>query len=252
LAEWLAMVGATEGDAWSDDVPPAERTLWNARVFPSESSGAGFHRWLWMYSPARASAAQKQAWQAAERRSAAEIALVADQDAFHRRRATIRAAAIRRSLKRLVSTGSAFSAGDLAFALRHADDPVGFAGEILALARSGAGAGDLRPMLIKGRNCPEEASRHGSPKRVFLRGGGLPGITQAAVGIMEEGFEAEPHSHSTMYENYYVLEGRAVYRVGDEEFAVEPGDMLIVPPGAVHWQRVTEGPHRVFYWGIAV
>ena len=51
---------------------------------------------------------------------------------------------------------------------------------------------------------------------------------------MEEGFEAEPHSHPTMYESYYVLEGR------------------VVPPGAVHRQCVTRGPHRVFYWGIAV
>jgi mannose-6-phosphate isomerase-like protein (cupin superfamily) len=55
-----------------------------------------------------------------------------------------------------------------------------------------------------------------------------------------------------MYENYYVLSGRAVYRVGDQEYEVEPGDMIIVPPGAPHRQRVIEGPHRIFYWGIAV
>jgi quercetin dioxygenase-like cupin family protein len=107
-------------------------------------------------------------------------------------------------------------------------------------------------MLIRGRDCDVEPSRHGSPKQVFLRGGVLPSVTQVAMGTMEEGFEAELHSHPTMYENYYVLEGRAVYRVGEEEFEVEPGDMIVVPPGAVHRQRVTAGPHRVFYWGIAV
>ena len=107
-------------------------------------------------------------------------------------------------------------------------------------------------MLIRGCDCTTEPSRHGTPKKVFLRGDVLPAVTQVAVATMDEGFEAELHNHPTMYENYYVLEGRAIYRVGDEEFAVEPGDMIIVPPGTPHRQRVTQGPHRVFYWGIAV
>jgi len=107
-------------------------------------------------------------------------------------------------------------------------------------------------MLIRHRDCTIEPSRHGTPKQVFLRNGVLPAVTQVAVGTMEEDFEAELHSHPTMYENYYVLEGRAVYRVGDEEFEVEPGDMIVVPPGVIHRQRVIQGPHRVFYWGIAV
>ena len=252
LDEWLAAVGASASDIWAEDVPPAGRTLWNARMFPAESTGDGVGRWLWMYAPQAASAAEKRAWLAAERRSAAEIALLAGQDAFHSRRAAIRAAEVRRSLVRLFSPGSAFSAADLAFALRHTSDLAGFAADILALARSGAGPAHRRPVLIKGAECPVEASRHGTPKRVFLREGVLPAVTQAAIGIMEQGFTAEPHSHPTMYENYYVLEGRAVYEVGGESFAVEPGDMIVVPPGAVHRQRVTEGPHRVFYWGIAV
>jgi quercetin dioxygenase-like cupin family protein len=107
-------------------------------------------------------------------------------------------------------------------------------------------------MLIRGKDRAVEPSRHGSPKQVYLGGGVLPDVTQVAVATLEEGFEAELHAHPTMYENYYVLSGRAIYRVGDEEYEVEPGDMIVVPPGAVHRQRVTQGPHRIFYWGIAV
>jgi mannose-6-phosphate isomerase-like protein (cupin superfamily) len=106
-------------------------------------------------------------------------------------------------------------------------------------------------MIVKSSEAQEEPSRHGSPKRVYLRGGALPDVTQVAVGTMETGFEAELHSHPTMYENYYVLEGRAVYRVGEEEREVGPGDLIVVPPATPHRQRVLEGPHRVFYWGIA-
>jgi hypothetical protein len=44
-----------------------------------------------MYAPETAGAAEKRAFLAAERYSAAEIAVLADQDAFHRRRIEIRA-----------------------------------------------------------------------------------------------------------------------------------------------------------------
>jgi quercetin dioxygenase-like cupin family protein len=107
-------------------------------------------------------------------------------------------------------------------------------------------------MFIRAKDCVEEPTRHGNPKRVYLRGGVLPDVTQAAVASFDAGFEAELHTHPTMYENYYVLEGRAVYTVGDEEYEVEPGDMVIVPPGTPHRQRVTQAPHRIFYWGIAL
>jgi mannose-6-phosphate isomerase-like protein (cupin superfamily) len=107
-------------------------------------------------------------------------------------------------------------------------------------------------MLIRGRDRVAEASRHAAPKQVYLRDGVLPGVTQVAVATLETGFEAELHSHPTMYENYYVLSGRAVYRVGEEEYEVEAGDMVVVPPATPHRQRVIEGPHRIFYWGLAV
>jgi quercetin dioxygenase-like cupin family protein len=106
-------------------------------------------------------------------------------------------------------------------------------------------------MIIKLEQTREEPTAHGNPKRVYLRAGVLPDVTQAAVSTLETGFEVELHSHPTMYENYYVLEGRALYRVGDEELEVGPGDMIVVPPDTPHSQRVLEGPHRVFYWGIA-
>jgi mannose-6-phosphate isomerase-like protein (cupin superfamily) len=54
-----------------------------------------------------------------------------------------------------------------------------------------------------------------------------------------------------MYEVYFVLEGRATYRIGDEEFDAGPGDFFFVPPGVTHNQKVTSAPHQIFYWGIA-
>jgi len=90
LLDWISAVGATPDEVWPDQQSPAERSLWNARVFPAEQAAGGFRRWLWMYQPETASAAEKRAFISAERYSAAQIATLADQDAFHQRRIAIR------------------------------------------------------------------------------------------------------------------------------------------------------------------
>ncbi len=81
-----ATVGAKADDIWADDIAPDKRSLWDARVFPAVDSPQGYRDWLWMFDPARASAAQKKAFLLAERYSVAEIALLADMEAFYSRR----------------------------------------------------------------------------------------------------------------------------------------------------------------------
>jgi fucokinase len=86
LLEWIAAVAASPEEIWGD---AAEHTLWNARVFPAERSAQGYPNWLWMYAPESATAAQKAAYLCVRRYSAAEIAWLADQSAFHERRLAI-------------------------------------------------------------------------------------------------------------------------------------------------------------------
>jgi fucokinase len=89
MLEWIAAAGAVPGETWPDNADPAERSLWNARVFPAEHSPSGYRNWLWMYAPETATTAQKQAYRFARRYSAAEIAWLADQSEFHERRLAI-------------------------------------------------------------------------------------------------------------------------------------------------------------------
>jgi hypothetical protein len=86
VLEWIAAAGASPQDIWSGEEDPASRSLWNARVFPAEPAAAGFRRWLWIFAPQTATAADKRAFLAAARYSAAEIALMAGQAEFHLRR----------------------------------------------------------------------------------------------------------------------------------------------------------------------
>ena len=86
LIQWLATVGAKAEDVWAADIPPAKRSLWDARVFPAVGAQQDYRDWLWMFDPATATAAQKAAFLSADRYSVAEIALLADMEAFYSRR----------------------------------------------------------------------------------------------------------------------------------------------------------------------
>jgi len=89
LLDWLRSVGLDAADVWPDSTGAAERILWNARIFPALPEAAGYRSWLWMCTPESASASDLQAFRAADRYSAAEIALLANQAAFHSRRLEI-------------------------------------------------------------------------------------------------------------------------------------------------------------------
>jgi hypothetical protein len=89
LLSWLAAAGVQPDEVWPAVEQPAERSLWNARVFPAVREASAFRNWLWLYAPESASAAELRAFRSADRYSAAEVALLTDQAAFHRRRAEI-------------------------------------------------------------------------------------------------------------------------------------------------------------------
>jgi galactokinase/mevalonate kinase-like predicted kinase len=138
LEEWLRMVGLPPESVWD---ARAIRTMWNARVFPAEDEQTAYRDWIWMFQPENATPEQKRAFAEADRYSAAEIAVLASQEAFHFRRARIRAAAVRRSLAWLFRPASPFSSDDLAHALRHSNAHAEWLGELLSLARSDREAG---------------------------------------------------------------------------------------------------------------
>jgi hypothetical protein len=89
LLSWLAEAGIQPNEVWPEVEQAAERSLWNARVFPAVREASAFRNWLWLYAPESASAAELRAFRSADRYSAAEVALFTDQAAFHRRRTEI-------------------------------------------------------------------------------------------------------------------------------------------------------------------
>ena len=134
LLDWLSDAGAEAEDVWPVELPDDQRTLWEASVFPVDDTPDGYHRWLWMFQPDKASPQQKQQWHSAQRCSMAEMAELADADTFHERRNRIRAKDIQIAAGRLFRPESAFSAAELAWVLSRSDSPETFVADVLAEA----------------------------------------------------------------------------------------------------------------------
>jgi mannose-6-phosphate isomerase-like protein (cupin superfamily) len=85
--------------------------------------------------------------------------------------------------------------------------------------------------------CEEITANDGCRLRELLhpdRGAaGLP--YSLAVASVEPGRRTMPHRLVAETEVYYVVRGRGVMHIGDEESKLEPGDAVIIPAGAEQW-----------------
>lgn len=57
---------------------------------------------------------------------------------------------------------------------------------------------------------------------------------------VDPGFTSNPHAHEEQEEVFYCVAGRGKIRVDEEEFPLEPGAVVFVPPKCVH-QLINEG-----------
>ena len=124
LLEWVDATGAKPEDIWDSSIPADQRSLWDARVFPAETKHGAYRDWLWTFNPANASPEQKQSFLDADRYSAAEISVLAQQEDFFLRRQHSRAQALRPVLHSLFQPDSEFSARELTWVLRQSPQRV--------------------------------------------------------------------------------------------------------------------------------
>ena len=83
----------------------------------------------------------------------------------------------------------------------------------------------------------------------ITRGGHLELVSEFEVAV---GGEVFPHAHPT-HEFYFVMRGRGVMTIAGEAADVHPGDLIHIPPDAVHSLRPTgdESIH-CFCFAVAV
>ena len=78
---------------------------------------------------------------------------------------------------------------------------------------------------------------HPREMKAITDGGYLELINEFEVAA---GGAVFPHEHPT-HEWYFVMSGRGVMTVGDEDRDVSPGDLVYIPPDVVHSLRPTGG-----------
>ncbi|MCF7973744.1 MAG: hypothetical protein K9N55_08005 [Phycisphaerae bacterium] len=134
VLDWLEHCHASEDMVWDTTLSADQKTLWTAKLFPAVATQADLYAWLWMADPGSASSEQIQQWHHAERFSSKEIAALADHQAFHARRTSLRSLSVIQSLPELFRNDSDFSAQDLIHVLQHTD-PGAMVSAVLETAR---------------------------------------------------------------------------------------------------------------------
>jgi len=123
-------------------------------------------------------------------------------------------------------------------------------------------AGRLKHAFTKDQDMSEPTILHPASLKAFERGGGartIPlvtqqvGATQFINGITEFGPGAKIawHSHNSE-ESVMLLQGSAVFDIGDEHFDLEVHDTTFIPPGVPHRFRnksETEGMKILWIYG---
>ncbi len=105
------------------------------------------------------------------------------------------------------------------------------------------------------KTLPLEAVSHNPAiqKRVMLRQGELPHLTNFSQATFEPGQTATAHSHSDMAEVFFVEAGQGEIWVDGICYALEPGSCTAVEPGESHEVRNTgKTPLVLTYFGLRV
>ena len=83
-------------------------------------------------------------------------------------------------------------------------------------------------------------TKDGSTIRSLLDRTNAPVANQSlAEATVPAGSATERHYHKLSEEFYFILEGTGSMEIDGETRAVEPGDAILIPPGA--WHQITAG-----------
>ncbi|MGA9995905.1 MAG: cupin domain-containing protein [Pyrinomonadaceae bacterium] len=90
-------------------------------------------------------------------------------------------------------------------------------------------------------------------KRVMLRLGDVPQLTNFTQSRLAPGQVASAHQHADMFEVFFVQAGEGVMRVDDVEQRLEAGVCVMVEPGEAHEIACTgAGELVLLYFGVEV
>lgn len=102
---------------------------------------------------------------------------------------------------------------------------------------------------------PEEPVSHNPAiqKKVMLRLGDLPHLTNFSQARFQAGQVAAAHAHHDMCEVFFVEAGTGTIQVDGQAYSLEPGVCIAVEPGETHEVRNNGAEELVLtYFGLRV
>ncbi|MGQ9871142.1 cupin domain-containing protein [Leptodesmis sp.] len=88
-------------------------------------------------------------------------------------------------------------------------------------------------------------------KKVMLRPGDLPHLTNFSQARLAPGQIASAHQHIDMYEVFFVISGTGVITIDRTPYALTPGVCVAVEPGEHHEVKNTGNDELVLtYFGV--
>ncbi len=102
---------------------------------------------------------------------------------------------------------------------------------------------------------PEEAVSHNPAikKKVMLRLGDLPHLTNFSQACFAPGQCAATHTHQDMCEVFFIEAGEGTIRINGKFYPLQPGTCIAVEPGEEHEVINTGSTHLVLtYFGLRV
>ena len=93
---------------------------------------------------------------------------------------------------------------------------------------------------------------HDVKKKTMLERGYIPKLMMFGQATFKVSQKVEEHSHETMYEVYFIQQGKAVFVINGKEYEVNENDCITIEPKELHFQKnpYTE-PVTWLYFGIA-
>jgi mannose-6-phosphate isomerase-like protein (cupin superfamily) len=102
---------------------------------------------------------------------------------------------------------------------------------------------------------PEDSVSHNPEikKKVMLRFGDLPHLTNFSQARFAVGQTASAHAHQDMYEVFFVQAGEGVIRINNQEYPLLPGNCVAIEPGEVH-EVINSGSNELvlIYFGLQI
>ena len=95
-------------------------------------------------------------------------------------------------------------------------------------------------MLTHYADQPSFRTKDGSEVRELMHPATHGNCNQSlAEARIDPGTATTPHWHLRSEEIYHVMAGIGLMTLAGEQFAVGPGDSVLIPPGTTHWIRNT-------------